>query len=318
MAAVYLLLACALWGLSFPVIKTLQLEQQSRLGDASLTFLAAWNQAARFLLAGILLLPFVARLPRPRAAELRQGLQLALWGGLGMALQAWGLAHTHASTSAFLTQAYCVILPLIACVRTGERPDLRIAGATLLVIAGGGILAGLRPGSLRLGPGESATLLAAMAFTLQILSLENPRYARNRGRSVTLVMCFGIAAIFLPLAGLSAPEPSALLEAGASVPAFALLATLAVFCSVAAFVLMNTWQRHVSATEAGLIYTTEPVFAAVYALVLPDPLAGFSGVSYENETLSDRLFLGGGLILLANIWMQWKRPPHPPAVAPAP
>ena len=34
--------------------------------------------------------------------------------GAGMALQADGLAHTPASTSAFLTQAYCVILPLVA------------------------------------------------------------------------------------------------------------------------------------------------------------------------------------------------------------
>ena len=46
--------------------------------------------------------------------EVRQGFAIAMWGGAGMWLQADALAYTEASTSAFLTQAYCIILPLIA------------------------------------------------------------------------------------------------------------------------------------------------------------------------------------------------------------
>ena len=135
---------------------------------------------------------------------------------------------------------------------------------------------------------------------------------------MTLVMCFGIALLFLPVAWLAAPRPSAMLEAAASIPAIVLLLGLALFCSVGAFILMNTWQRHVSATEAGLIYTTEPVFAAIYALFLPIPLAAFWGTVYANEAPGLRMTLGGGLIVAANAWMQWRRKPHPPAVAPAP
>ena len=318
MPAFCLILACALWGLSFPIIKALQLEQQARLGEVGDAFLASWLQVARFLLAGLIMLPLVSRLPRPTSCELRQGALLALWGGLGMALQAWGLGHTEASTSAFLTQAYCVLLPLIACARTRRPPQARVLGATFLVVAGGAVLAGLRPGNLRLGPGETATLLAALAFTFQILTLENPRYARNRGRPVTLVMCLAIALLFLPVAWQAAPRPALMLEAGASLPAISLVLALAVFCSVGAFLLMNTWQRRVSATEAGLIYTTEPVFAAAYALVLPAALAGFTGSPYENEAITARMLAGGGLIVAANVWMQWRGKPHPPSVAPAP
>ena len=79
---------------------------------------------------------------------------------------------------------------------------------------------------------------------------------------------------------------------------------------------MNTWQRKVSATEAGLIYTTEPVFAAGYALFLPVMLAGLIGHAYPNETLTPSLLIGGSLVLLANVGMQWKQGAHRPGIVP--
>lgn len=310
--------ACAFWGVSFPLLKVLHLDQAQRVPEASSIFLSAWIQVARFVVAALLLLPVVFRLARPTRREVVQGLLLALWGGVGMALQADGLAYTEASTCAFLTQAYCVILPLWAALRTRRWPSRRVAGATLFVIIGGGILAGIRPGQLALGRGEAETLLSAVFFTFQILTLENSRFAGNRGIPITFFMCAGIAVLFLPVAWLTAPHPAAVLTVGASLPALLFVASLGIFCTIGAFLLMNTWQKRVTATEAGLIYTSEPVFAASYALFLPALLGTAAGVSYPNESLTPPLVLGGGLILLANIWMQWRRVPHKPAVAPAP
>ena len=306
-----LVLTCALWGLSFPVVKALHLEQESRLPAAGTLFLAIWMQVARFGLAAMVLLPFLPKFGRPSPLEIRQGLWLALTGGLGMGLQAWGLAHTEASTSAFLTQAYCIFLPLVACFRTRRFPDPRTLGATVLVLAGGAILAGVRPDKLHLGAGETATLLAALIFTFQILTLENPRYADNRGTPVTFIMCLGIAAGYLPFTFLTTSDPSAVWQAGASLPAALFVVTLTLFSSVGAFLLMNSWQKRVSATEAGLIYTTEPIFAALYALFLPAWFAAFTGCPYPNESLTLPLLTGGGLIILANLWMQWPSPRSP-------
>ncbi|WP_338289812.1 DMT family transporter [Luteolibacter sp. LG18] len=317
MPVLFLIVACALWGLSFPVVKALHYEQTLRIPEASSAFLAAWMQVGRFGLGALILLPLLHRV-RPTRRELRQGLLLALWGGFGMAVQADGLAYTAASTSAFLTQAYCVILPLWACLRLRQWPTLRVVGATVLVMIGGAILAGLKPGDLRLGRGEIETLVGACIFTFQILTLENPRYDGNRGLPVTFVMCTAIALLFIPIAWLLAPTSGAMIAAGASWPAFALVAVLALFCSVGAYLLMNIWQPRVSATEAGLIYTIEPVFTAGYALALPAWLGGFVGASYPNETLTFSLVAGGSLILAANVLMQWRRPPHDPSIAPAP
>lgn len=317
MPALFLILACALWGLSFPVLKALHVEQGARLPDADSVFLTAWIQCARFGLGAMLLSPLLPR-GKPTRLEWRQGLWLALFGGIGMALQADGLAYTAASTSAFLTQAYCIVLPLVAAVRTKRLPDARVVVAAGLIVAGCAVLSGFSFENPRLGRGELETLLAAVFFSMQILTLENPRYRGNRSRPVTWVMCAGIAVIFLPVSLLSAPAPEALIQAGASWPAFGFVLVLAAACSVGAFLLMNRWQPKIGAVEAGMIYTTEPVFAACYALFLPLWIAGLTGVRYSNEVFTAALLAGGALIVAANVLMQWSRHPHRPTIAPAP
>lgn len=311
MPALLLILACALWAVSFPLVKVLHLEQSARLGDGvSTVFLASWMQVARFGLSAVILVPFVCGRNRPTRREIRQGVVLAFWGGAGMWLQADALAYTEASTSAFLTQAYCIFLPLWACLRTRQGPGARVTMATVMVLAGGAILSGIRPDHLRIGRGEMETLLAAFLFTFQILCLENPRYEGNRGIPVSFVMFVAIAAMFVPVTVATGPDLSACVEAGASMESFALVASLALFCSVGAYILMNVWQPRVTATEAGLIYTIEPVFTAVYVLFLPVMLGRFVGGAYPNELMTVSLVAGGGLILAANVLMQWKKEPH--------
>ncbi|HEX7261600.1 MAG TPA: DMT family transporter [Luteolibacter sp.] len=318
MPVFFLILACALWAVSFPLVKVLHLEQSTRLPGVSSVFLASWMQMARFGLGALMLLPFLTGRKPPTWNEIHQGLVLAIWGGIGMGLQADALAYTDASTSAFLPQGYCIFLPLVACLRQRRMPGTRVILATLMVLIGGGILSGLRPGHLTLGRGEIETIAAAFLFTFQILALENPRYSGNRGASVTFVMFVAVAVLLAPVTVIAAPDMVACLTAGASFPAFAITGCLALFCSVGAYLLMNIWQPRVSATEAGLIYTTEPVFTAVYVLFLPAMLGSLAGVIYPNESLSSSLITGGSLILAANVLMQWKRPPHLPPAGPVP
>lgn len=310
MALLFLILACALWGLSFPLMKALNLEQTTRMPEASSVFLSSWLQLARFLCGSFLLLPFVLRRNAISRGEICQGLQLAFWGGLAMWLQADALAYTDASTSAFLTQAYCVILPLWACLRQRQAPSWRVVVATSFVIAGCAILSGFRWGKTQMGRGEIETLAAAFLFTFQILTLENPKYHNNRGIPVTVIMFAGIAFLFIPITWVVAPSFDACIEAGASLQSMMIVLALALPCSVGAYLLMNIWQPRVSATEAGLIYTSEPVFTAAYVLFMPAMLGAFVGDDYQNESFTLSMGLGGGLIILANGLTQWKRSPH--------
>ncbi|HEY2328497.1 MAG TPA: DMT family transporter, partial [Verrucomicrobiae bacterium] len=268
-------------------------------------FFAALSVTYRFGLAGLILLPFAFRQIRTvRRLEIEQGMVLAAFGGLGILFQMDGLAYTSASTSAFLTQGYCLFIPLWVALVNHRWPSLKTFLSIALVLAGVGVLAKISVHSLNLGRGELETLLASFLFTGQILTLEHPRYAANRPLCLTVVMLLGTALLIAPFAGFAAPSAAAWWQAYASPAAGGLLALIVAFCTLGAFILMNTWQRRVTATEAGLIYCCEPVFASLLALFLPEIFSRWAGIGYANEQLTARLLLGGGLITAANVLLQ--------------
>jgi drug/metabolite transporter (DMT)-like permease len=244
--------------------------------------------------------------------ELEQGVSLAFFASAGICLQMDGLAYVSASTSAFLTQLYCVLIPLWVVVSRRRAPSLKIVLCSALVLVGMAVLVRLNPLAIRLGRGELETLACSVMFTAQILCLEHPRYAGNRPQCFTTVMLLATGLFAAPLVAATAPSVGACVRAYQSLPVGGLMAVLVVFCTIAAFLLMNRWQREVTATEAGLIYCVEPLFVSVLALFLPAWLSRWSGVNYANEHATLPLLLGGGLITVANVllqspWLEMKR-----------
>jgi drug/metabolite transporter (DMT)-like permease len=306
-----LVLATAFWALSFPTMKAVTLAQQDLLPGASTWFCSALCMVYRFGIgAGVLLLVCGRSLRALTRLELWEGFGLGVFASTGLVLQMDGLARIDASTSAFLTQCYCLFIPLWVAVgqRRGPAPVVWISCA--LVVLGVAILSKLDWRTLRLGRGEFETLLASVVFTGQILWLQRPVFARNRVRHFTLAMFATIALACLPVAGLTAQRPADLWR-GYATPAMAVFAAvLVVFCTLAAFLLMNAWQPRVGATQAGLIYCAEPVFASLVSLVLPGWWSRLAGIAYPNETLGPSLLIGGGLITVANVLVQIQ-PPEP-------
>lgn len=304
--SILLLALCTmLWGLSFPAMKALVQTQQQLLPEAGDWFFAALCVTYRFGLAGLLLLPFAFRQLRSiRRREIEQGLVIGLFCGSGILFQMNGLAYTSASTSAFLTQGYCIFIPVWVALVNRRWPSLKIFLSVALVVSGITVLAEINLSSFKLGRGEIETLIASLMFTGQILTLEHSRYAANRPFCLTIVMFLVTAVLALPFAWLTSPSVSAWWQIYASPAAGIFLAILVLFCTLATFIIMNVWQRWVSATEAGLIYCAEPVFASVMALFLPEIFSRWAGISYSNESLTLRLLVGGGLITLANVLLQ--------------
>jgi drug/metabolite transporter (DMT)-like permease len=64
---------------------------------------------------------------------------------------------------------------------------------------------------------------------------------------------------------------------------------------------MNKFQPAITAAQAAVIYSLEPVFASTWALFLPGMLSLASGIEYLNEQVTWGLLSGGVLILLANV-----------------
>jgi drug/metabolite transporter (DMT)-like permease len=84
--------------------------------------------------------------------------------------------------------------------------------------------------------------------------------------------------VALPLAAATAPDFASCVRVYHSGGAIALVAVLMIVCSIAPFLLMNRWQRVVTATEAGLVYCGEPVFVSLLALFLPGWLSRWTGL----------------------------------------
>jgi len=308
-----LLLATSFWALSFPLIKALTLIQQNTLPGVGTWFITSLCVTLRFLISGtFLLIWFLPQIKTASRREVEQGFWLAFFSGSGMCLQMDGLGYTSASTSAFLTQFYCVLIPVWLAVSQRRFPTPKILLCSALVLAGMALLANLNPRALRLGRGELETLASSVMFTAQILCLENPRYAANRSQCFTTLMLLGIGLFTIPLLLVTAPGIAECVRAYRSVPACGILAILVLGCSMVPFLLMNRWQREVTATEAGLVYCAEPVLASFLALFTPVWLSHWSGVDYPNERLTVCLLAGGGLVTAANVllqsrWLEAKR-----------
>jgi drug/metabolite transporter (DMT)-like permease len=304
-AIVWLLIATLLWAVSFPFVKILYTEQESLLPGASFFFLSTLLMASRFVMASVLLLPWV--LPHLKSytkLEWQQGLWLALFGGLGMWLQADALAYTKASTCAFITQGYCVFLPIYHALRGNRSPGMRTVIAVILVVIGVAWLTNVKFSDLRLGRGEWETLLAALIFTMQILCLEHPRFRQNRSLPITWIMFLGIGLFAIPCTFLVAEKPGDVVTALSSTAALGLIASMAVLCSIGAYGLMNRWQGFVTSTEAGLIYCAEPVFTSMIALFVPALMGAWMGRPIANEPLTLSLIGGGTLITFAILLLQ--------------
>ena len=259
----------------------------------------------RFILAALILLVWQARkLGQTTRGEVRQGIELGVFATLGTILQSDGMQFTSASTSAFLTQLYAVLIPAYVALRLRRSPGARVWLCGFLVLAGVAILGRFDWKTLTFGRGEWETLGCSVFFMGQILCLERREFAANDPIRLTLVMFVTQAVVFSVLLLLAAPSTTAVWQLASSLPWTGLTLVVTLLCTVAAFLIMNRWQPKITATEAGLMYCFEPIFGSLLALVLPALYSAWCGISYANETATWALLLGGTLITLANALLQ--------------
>lgn len=312
-----LLLANLFWGLSFPLIKSIVLLHGVLLPGTGTWFSTVYTVAPRFLLAVLVMIALRPRgFWRMTRGELKQGAVMGLFLSGGMLLQNDGLQFTAASTSAFLTQLYAIMIPVWLAVRARRNPGWLVWTCCALVLVGVAVLGRFDPfdqlkagwSELRLGRGECETLLSSLFFMGAILCLDQKEFGANRPEKITLMMFATEAVVFWVLAGVLAPGAEALLVPWRSPAWLGPTVVLTAVCTVGAFSLMNRWQPKITATEAGLLYCVEPIFAWLLALFLPALFSVWAGIEYANERANADLLIGGGLITAANVLIQLKPP----------
>ena len=238
-----LALTTVFWSLSFPLVKSLGILQAKLIPGVNTWFNAGLTGFARFGIAAAIMV-FIARrtLPRLTRSEIWEGLGLGFFAGGGIMLQTDGLGHTSASTSAFITQAFCIFVPIIVAFRDRALPGLRLFIALLLMILGVSILSNFNPRTFHLGRGEAETLLGAVFFAGQILWLERPKFSGNNPLNFSFVMFLTMSLISLPLAIATWQSPRDVITCYSQPSIILITLALVFFCTIIAFVEMNKWQ----------------------------------------------------------------------------
>jgi drug/metabolite transporter (DMT)-like permease len=295
------------------------------------TVSASFLTTLRFAIALVLLAIFLPRLFLGNtAAHWRMGIWTGLVFAPGFIMQNVGLNYVPASRSGFLTSLSVVFTPLVLIVLERRLPRWLVLAGVVIGLVGTSILTGLirieGPLSLHVpadafsqfGAGDWLTIAAALIFTIQILLID--RFSRHMpaGR-LTVGMFVATLAVGVTLFAIG----NCFSSNGDNWPVWnglvvdirflALVTVMSVLCTVLAFHWMNKYQGHVTPAQAALIYTTEPIFATVWAMVLPDIFSPICGIAYASERPGSELLIGGLFIVMGNALALWpeRRPDRP-------
>lgn len=272
-----LLLICAIWGTTFALLR-----------DALHEISPGLLVAIRFTIAALVLGGFYLRRLRGwRPQWIRDGLGIGLVVAAGYITQAIGLRTVSASRSAFITSMSIAFVPFIAFAVLRTRPVL---GETLgVALAVAGLVLFSADAGFSLTPGELWTLAGAAAWALQIVVTH---VAGKRSPAVPI-------SILQTLVGAAAGW-TLVLAGGEPVPARAIPWGVLVYLGTVAtafIVVVQTWAlARTSSVKAGVLYATEPIFAAIFA------------VSFFGERMTPRELAGAALILLGVVVSELWRP----------
>ncbi|MBX5481546.1 MAG: DMT family transporter [Myxococcaceae bacterium] len=260
----------ALWGASFVVVK-----DAVALADP-FSFLAL-----RFALGGAAATA-IARRKVLSAEVLRRGAFLGLFLFAGFAFQTTGLVRTTESRSAFITGLSVILVPVVSIALFRRLPKPPSIAAVLIACAGLYVLTG----GLKGGGGKSVlegdllTLGCAICFAFHIAFTEKfaPRAPALALVAVQLWVVSALACASLPFVEVRVTWTGGFVGA----------LIFAGFFASAMAISLQTWaQARTTAVRAALLFSLEPVFAALMS------------VGLGREQLGARELVGGGLTVLA-------------------
>ncbi|WP_291371077.1 MULTISPECIES: DMT family transporter [unclassified Acinetobacter] len=272
-----LILITVIWGGSFITV-------QYGLNFASPMFFVGCRFAAAMLFVSLFSWKDLTGI---RLQEIAAGALIGLVIALGYGTQTIGLKTISSSESAFLTALYVPLVPILLWLLFRKTPQMMTWCGAALAFLGLVFLTGNGFGEIQLNFGQLITILGSIAIALEII-LIGFFAGKVNVRRVTVIQ-LGFASLFafcmMPLAG----------ETWNPVFSWPLLSILCGlgFASAAIQLVINWAQREVDPSQAAIIYSGEPVWAALIGRV-------------AGERLPLLAILGGALVVLGVIVSEWK------------
>lgn len=221
--------------------------------------------ATRFVVASVIVAIYLRNL---NALLLRDGVILGLLFFLYLATETIGLKTIPANRAVFIVSLSALIVPLLGWL-SGQRVPLRTFLAAGLAASGIGVM--FWEGG-ELGFGDLLMFGGAVLYALYTLFLERATslHPALSLTSVQLLSIGGLGALWTNSQVLNQFE--AISQHWRAILYLALVATAAVIW------LQTLAQRWISASEAALLYTIEPLFSAIFSYWLLGEHLGIRGM----------------------------------------
>ncbi len=199
-----------------------------------------------------------------------------------------GIKYSRSITTfSFIIALPVVITPIINYIFRKIVPERKFFVSLMLAVAGLYMMT-LAAGDLRLGKGEFLALLVAVSYAFDICYTE--LCVSKPGVNITQmgILQIGFAALFLTIFAWIT-ERDIPLDVDLNTAGYILF--LAIFSTAAPFIIQPIAQQYTSSDHVGVIFTLEPVFSVLAAIVL------------LGELVSWREYLGGFLMIVAVVLM---------------
>lgn len=288
-------LLALVWGASFAAMK-FTLNTELSVG-AMLSLRFGLGTICLALLAGAFRISFTRE-------AIRDGVVLGFWLTIVFWLQADGLRFTTTAKSGFITGLYVLFTPVVSLLFRDRLKRSHAWGALIATI--GLFLLVHQPGAPFGGwnRGDTETLACAVACGFHIVL--TARYSRRSNGWVLATSQVAVVALISIAITACLPSPHGFhnLSVPLSTPSVWVAIGYQAFLATAlAFWGMSTFQAHLGATEAAIIYSMEPVYTALIAM------SGW--IPGIHERLGWVQLLGGALLfsamLLAELGPRWLR-----------
>jgi drug/metabolite transporter (DMT)-like permease len=253
-----------IWGTSFVMVKDV-LEQVP-----TMVFLAT-----RFALGSLALALIAAALGRLRGLtwrELQWGTLIGLVLWTGYILQTTGLGLTSASNGGFITGLSVVLVPLFGVPVLKQKPHRWALAGVVMATVGLMLLSLKLEEGIRVNQGDVLVFGCAIAFAIHIVLI---------ARAAGWVDPLRLALVQVVVAGLLNALTALLFERpvpGLGPEIWAATAYLGIFGTALAIAIQIGVQRFTTAVHTALIFTLEPVFAALFGVWLQGDVFGPVGI----------------------------------------
>lgn len=260
-----LLFNTLIWGGTFALIK-------SAFQDISPSLFLT----LRFSLATLLLLPFIFKVLRNvNKQTIVAGSILGIFYFTGFAAQSVGLNLTTATKSGFITGTFVVLIPILQLIIEKRIPKwfnvlsviLVLLGLIMLSSRGENIVEFLSQLGSDFNLGDFLTLICALLFAFQVVYVDvfTKKYDYLPMVFIQLFITGLGGFILTALFSLTGIE---IIKFNFNNNLFFAIIYTSVFASILATIIQLKFQKNVSPTKAGIIFSIEPIFAAIFAYFL--------------------------------------------------